>query len=317
MEYTVKDPLGKTHIISGPEGASETEILKQAALLFPDANSNISVTPGEAAAAGMVNAATLGFAPELMGGDRSDVQNALQQAKKQQLPAYIGGSIVGATVPALGASSVGGGIAANAGMGALSGLGNGVNAPNATPLSAAGNAALGGATAGLATGATQLAGAGLSSLLGKLTQWASGLDSATSAAIYKVAQAAPMLTKEGLTFSEQIDNLQNEAEQVLEGRQLAQAQDAFKKLSGLQDSVPTNALTSNTLNYAIKMALGGLSTLGFGHPLVGAGIGALVGNPAASAAMQQVMGSATPMLANMAGQAASQLAPATASPNGK
>src|ERR1035437_1508501 len=308
MEYTVKDPLGKTHVISGPDNATDAEIMHQAAILFPDANSNVSVTPGEAAAAGMVNTATLGFAPQLM-GNAEDTRSALQQAKKQQLPSYIGGSVAGAAVPALGASSVGGGMAINAGMGALSGLGNGINAKNATPLSAAGNAALGGITAGLTTGATQLAGAGASALLGKITQWASGLDSATSSVIYKVAQASPALTKEGLSFSDQLSNLENEAEQVLEGAQLEKVQAAFKKLGGLEDGLPANALTSNTLAYAIKMALGGLSTLGMGHPLVGASIGALAGNPAASAAAQQVMGSAMPMLANLTGQAMGALAP--------
>jgi hypothetical protein len=328
--YTVKDPLGKEHIIEGPDHASEAEVLAQAALLFPDANANVQVTPGEAAAAGMVNAATLGFAPQLMNESAQDVRNALIASRTQQPASFAGGSVLGSIPAAIGAAplaapaasamgisalsspilaAAAGNAAVGAGLGLEQGLGNSINAPNATASSVVGNTALNTGLGGLLGGATSLAGAGASAILGKLTQWASGMPSEVSQTLYEMAQNA----KPGTSFSEQLDNYENELYQMREGgainpAQYVKAKEYLDKASRIfvdqSSNFPPNALTADTLSYAIKNVLGGLGGLALGHPVAGAMAAGLVSNPALSATTQQILGTLTSPVSGLAAQLA-------------
>ncbi len=164
MEYNVQGPDGTPHVIEGPEGATDAEIIAQAQKLFQPSNLE-SFARGAENNFPLLNQAIAGSSAVL--GDKSYSQNLAQQnqdiaAAKQAHPVpYGAGAVAGAVaplaIPGVGEALAASPIAASAALGAAQGVGSTDIAQN--PGEALKNAAVGAGT-GAVAGAILPTGAG-------------------------------------------------------------------------------------------------------------------------------------------------------------
>lgn len=305
---------------------AKQEFLNSAAPAYFRPDTSVQVSPSEAAYAGIANAATLGLAPQatslLYGTDPNDARAALQSAQAQQPGAFIGGSVLGgapyaalaapaAAAAGLPATGLAGAATAGAGVGALQGIGAGVNRFPETPVEGAMfEVAKGGVLGGLAGAAGSAAASGVTSLLSRVGAQASrilsGLHPSLSKKIFQAARDA----KSGSTFSEQLDEIEkliNFRAKNQEGFTAAQAKDALEAIDIIKGGVSArqNALMGAPGAYALKVAMSGFggSLLGPLGTIGGAVTGAVGSSPASSALGQQLLGAISSPAASLAGAA--------------
>ena len=151
MDYTVQDPAGNEHVITGPEGASDEEILQAAqSLLSPNAMESF----GRAAVNNLPLGGQIGGAgtAALKGEDYSqgmkEFNDAAINAKAAHPIAYGAGATAGSlaplAVPGVGEALEAAPVATSAALGAANAVGNTDIAQN--PGEAAKQAVLGGVT---------------------------------------------------------------------------------------------------------------------------------------------------------------------------
>lgn len=130
-QYTVQGPDGQQHIIQGPAGASDDEVIQQAKALFEPSKlesfargieNNVPLA-NQAIAAG---SAALG--PESYSQNLAEQNKAISGAKSANPVSYGAGATVGTlaplAIPGVGEAMEAAPIATNAGLGALNAIGN-------------------------------------------------------------------------------------------------------------------------------------------------------------------------------------------------
>jgi len=153
-EYTVQDPQGNEHVLEGPEGATDQEILQQAQTLL---------APGKLESFGrgalnnfpLANQAVSALSPGDYSKNMEDLTSKAASAKAANPVSYGAGAVTGAVaplaIPGVGEALEAAPIAGNAALGAASAISNtDVTKDPGEALKQAGEGALlGGATAGV------------------------------------------------------------------------------------------------------------------------------------------------------------------------
>jgi len=132
MEYTVQGPDGSQHVIAGPDGASDAEVIAQAQKLFPGPSQLESFGRGVENNFPLANQAIAAGSAAL--GDKSYSQNlseqnqAIQGAKSANPVSYDAGAVTGAlaplAIPGVGEALEAAPIASGAALGAAGAIDN-------------------------------------------------------------------------------------------------------------------------------------------------------------------------------------------------